>query len=349
MGEIKYEWVIQKGGDQELRAILPRWMSLPMELAICQFVSEEDRWTEKINKLAWQGKDLDKRSREKHALWQNSLKRDMIFSQKKQCLVTTKKTTSKDLLLVKLHLSKKPEDLVVETANGEKFQLVLLKGQISDGFGESSLLDDLRQPVPQAALDALPEEGEDEDGDVDAPNDEGNDFDGPDEVDGHQYADAKAAFDAGEAYQEEEDGEGFEILADTDTDVEDFHQPSALPASVNPAKVKNFDNRPAFVNLGDLTQIPRHITGCSMGVHATTCQWQGYYPNTHTGLTAHWGGTTKRSEGEAILKVVRGILQAHCKAQPKDKLWLKQLEKVKHAETHAILWCSKLGLVPCCM
>ena len=39
-----------------------------------------------------------------------------------------------------------------------------------------------------------------------------------------------------------------------------------------------------------------------------------------------------RSEKEAILKAIKGVLRAHVHAHPKDKVWGKLLEKVEAAE-----------------
>ena len=49
-------------------------------------------------------------------------------------------------------------------------------------------------------------------------------------------------------------------------------------------------------------------------------------------MSCVWGGKTKRTEEEAILRAIRGVLESHLHAQPKDKLWAKQLAKLKEAE-----------------
>jgi len=69
----------------------------------------------------------------------------------------------------------------------------------------------------------------------------------------------------------------------------------------------------------------RHVKGCSISYHKTGQQWPGFYPGVHTGLSSTWGGTTKRSEREALIRVLRSIFQAH-----KD-IWKVQLEKIQKA------------------
>ena len=60
------------------------------------------------------------------------------------------------------------------------------------------------------------------------------------------------------------------------------------------------------------------------------------YPGVHDRaaipMSAVWGGTTRRSEPEAILRAIRGILHAHISQNPKDMLWKGQLARVEQAE-----------------
>ena len=109
---------------------LPRWMPISIEFRICQFISEQDKWSAKIAKLEWAGKTLPKKQQEKYNKWKGSLQQELIYHQKKECLVTSRQTSTKDLIMVRLRLSQKPEELALETSDGNKFRLTLLQGVV---------------------------------------------------------------------------------------------------------------------------------------------------------------------------------------------------------------------------
>ena len=127
---------------------------------------------------------------------------------------------------------------------------------------------------------------------------------------------------------------GFFLLADSDEEI-DLLPALHLPSGTTTTKVKSFHLRQAWIDLENegLCDLPRHITGCSIGYHATTRQWQGYYPcrNTSHTLSSTWGPPTNRSEKESILITIRGVLATHLDSHPKDKLWERQLKKVQDA------------------
>ena len=135
----------------------------------------------------------------------------------------------------------------------------------------------------------------------------------------------KAMHDAGEHVASDAESEGDFVMADSDEDVEDF---GMVDAKIE--KVKSFLHRAAYKELHDqnLTSLPRHVTGCSLSYHAKERRWQGIYPGKTKGMSYSWGGSTHRSEQEALLQVIQAVLSAHTEAFPKDKLWQKQLEVV---------------------
>ena len=144
----------------------------------------------------------------------------------------------------------------------------------------------------------------------------------------------KAVHDAGEMQDDNEDEEiDTYLLADSDDEPKDFGMVSA-----HLQKVKSFNSRPAFKELEVkmLTQLPRHIPGCSVSYHGLEKRWQGIYPGATKGMSCSWGGTTHRTEKDAIMQVVDAVLSAHCVACPKDGLWKAQLDRVKAARaTHS--------------
>ena len=146
----------------------------------------------------------------------------------------------------------------------------------------------------------------------------------------------KALHDAGEMHddsEEEEDDQNEYLLADSDDEPKDFGMVSA-----HVQKVKSFNSRPAFKELEDqmLTQLPRHIGGCSVSYHGKEQRWQGIYPGAKKGMSCSWGGQTHRTEKDAIMQVVESVLSAHLVAYPKDALWKAQLDRVKAARaTHS--------------
>ena len=154
-----------------------------------------------------------------------------------------------------------------------------------------------------------------------------------DEMQNLQAEHEKALHDACELEGGSEDDGKELVWADSDDDIKDFKL-----VSKSVSKVKTFCYRPAFQALDELelTSLPRHITGCSLSYHEKERRWQGLYPNVKLGMNFSWGGRTKKTEKECILQVVQAVLQAHCDAHPKDKLWAVQLSKVKNAiATHS--------------
>ena len=131
------------------------------------------------------------------------------------------------------------------------------------------------------------------------------------------------------------------IIGETDDELDDFELP---PAAGKVGKIKSFHFRPAWKELDDrgLCAIPCHIRGCSMSYHSTRQAWQGYYPGGLSQMSFSWGGTTNRSEREAILASIRGVLASHVASCPRDKMWKQQLEKVKTAEAKGI-WLEMMG------
>lgn len=309
-------WCIQ---DEDCRRILPPWMSQILEIQVCQYVSEYEKWSTKINKRAAEGKPLTKTQADLYNRWQADCERKLIFCKQRKKLISDAKEISPSCIAVKLHLSDEPEMLQLSTGGSEqKYRLMLLRGDKPEAE-IGAVPDALDAPVP---ADMIPVPGEDS---VSEQEEE--------VLDGAIDNGEPAANDEGMVSEAE--GDTLEILADTDDDLDLLDiTVGAGGDTKSVAKVKSFHHRDAWQKLEKLglVAIPTHVNGCSIGFHRTSNQWQGYYPNCHEGLSARFGGTTKRSECESIIKVVRGILVAHTLKYPKDKMWKLQLSKVQAAE-----------------
>ena len=306
-------WAIQEGGDSDTRRLLPRWMGQIIELNVCTFVTELGQWKSKIEKRHAQGKELTKTQQLAYDAWLMKNVQKMIFSKGSKALITNAKKVDGNCIMVELHLSEDPESLLLKCTNGKIYRLVLLK-QAASEHHETVLPKIFDGMVPEQAIMELEEnkaEMEDEEN-------EGE----------HQHKEQelqKALLDAGAPFESEDEGEM--LLVDTD-DVQDFHLESQKVC-----RVKTFNTRSSWVELSELglTSLPRHVRGCSVGCHLSTCQWQGYYPQTTKGLSFSWGGRTNRSEKESLLKVICGVLSAHVGQNPRDSMWKSQLEKVQTA------------------
>lgn len=93
-------------------------------------------------------------------------------------------------------------------------------------------------------------------------------------------------------------------------------------------RLKNFNHRPEWLWLQemDLANLPTHIPGCSIGVHVTRNQWQGYYGGHSCGMSCVWND--KISPKRALLTAVVGVLKAHV-AACSDKMWKKHLARAE--------------------
>lgn len=309
------------------RIPLPSWIANVLELRICKYVSEHEKWQSSIEKRAHIGKALTKSQNERYQAWLADSVQRLVFNKKRQSYVSEARQITKDCIGIHLHLSDQPESLCVSVGAGAddgKFRLVLLKQ--NSLVVPQTIPDVLDQPLPPQAL---VEAGRDNDH-GEGSGGEGNHDEGENEISEHQVRELEdERFRAEEMHPiDDEQGCDLLILADSDEDGEAL----GLPKGV--AKTKSFFLRPAWTRLEqlNLTDLPRHISGCSIAHHRTSNQWQGFYPKSTFTLSSTWGGSTKRKEEESILKVVRAILESYLHDFPKDKSWQRQLSKVKEAE-----------------
>lgn len=129
-----------------------------------------------------------------------------------------------------------------------------------------------------------------------------------------------------------------EVICESDEDLEEITAALGLPQGLPVYKVKSFHLRDAWkiLEAKGLTDLPRHIKGCSISYHSGEQRWQAIYPGSTVGMSTSWGRSTKRSECEALLRTIRNVLEAHCSAHPRDSMWATQLKKVTTAEAKGI-------------
>ena len=303
---------------------LPTFMSEVLEINVCQYVTAFGQWQARIDqRLHRHGKSLTKRQQATYDAWKLTLEPTFVFSKAKKALVHDPKRVTQDCVAFKLHLHDDAEKLAISSSDGTRYRLVLLSGAPSDKSPVPAVLESGVPPnmMPQAQA-VSPQLDEEDHEDVLCDEEQLR----TDKDDAQQMDQASEESD--------EDDDDYQILGDTDDELEAYGLPSHMP------KVKDFNNRQSWKDLmtEGLVLLPRHVKGCSISYHKTGQQWQGFYPNVHTGLSSTWGGTTKRSEREALIRVCRGVIQAHIATNPKDKeIWKVQLEKIKKAEGTAAL------------
>ena len=322
-------WAIQNDEHdhpETSRLPLPAWMSTVLELRICKYVAEKDKWESTIQNRHAMGRELTRRQAENFKVWQSDLVQRLVFNKRRKCYVGEARSVNKDCVALVLHLSDEPSQLTLSSGsveNSQRFRLVLLKKDtVAMPDHVPTILD---KPIPAGALNS-----EDDQQVAELEDDDCQDQMEMSEFEAKQMDEEMNEANAPCMAIDDETDE-FVYLGDSSD--EELSGPG-IPASSNVTKVKNFFRREAWVRLDQLglTDLPRHIPKCSIGYHQTSGQWQGFYPNATFPLSSFYGGSTKRKEEEAILRVIRGILQSHLHVFPKDKVWARQLEKVKNAE-----------------
>ena len=314
-GEKQITWALQNGDDTTTRVNLPAFISDVLEINVCQYVSAVEKWQKRIDQRLHSGKCLTKSQQASYDAWKLTLEPTFVFSKAKKTLVHDPKRVTQDCIALTLHLHEDAENLAISSSQGTRYRLVLLSGAPS----ESPLPAELEGVVPSNMMPqaeaAAPQLDEDDDQDV--------------LCDDEQLCMDKNNAEQMDQASQASDEDDVQVLGDTDDEVEDYALPSHVP------KVRDFNSRQSWKDLTaqGLILLPRHVKGCSISYHKSGQQWQGFYPNVHIGMSSTWGGSTKRTEHEALLRVCRAIIQAHIATNPKDKaIWKVQLEKIQKAE-----------------
>eukprot|EP00435_Cladocopium_sp_Y103_P046397 s787_g13.t1 len=315
-GEDAHVWALQVDDDSCTRFPLPDWVGVVLEMRISKFVSDFQRWEKIIGQRAFQNRSLTVTQQQRHRAFQANMTQTLVFNKRTKTYagdLSEVKRGAKDLFVMTLHLSDQPQELLVDAANGESFRLVLLKNSVRAAEEIPSVIDHL-PAAPVHGVAPVVEDDPDE-----------NEDDGPRDLsEAEILALENEQFEAEQGEGEPEEEEETFLLADTDDEMD---VAMGLPTST--VRVKSFHMREAWQTLTarGLSDLPRHISGCSMSYHSTSRQWQGYYPNSTETMSATWGPPGKRTEIEALLRSIRGVLQAHVSANPRDVVWKRQLER----------------------
>ena len=117
---------------QPLDDFLPSWMSLEVELKICQFIEQNASWQARIDKRSSEGKELTQTQQSRYDAWLLGCEPRLVFSKERQKLVTDAGQIKDDCICLTLHLSDDPDKLLVTSSAGKEYRLVLLKGSKSE-------------------------------------------------------------------------------------------------------------------------------------------------------------------------------------------------------------------------
>ena len=128
---------------------------------------------------------------------------------------------------------------------------------------------------------------------------------------------------------EDEDDSQDELLqvADTSDDdsADELDESCPWPEAV---RVAQLDKLPEYKRLKDLGLHVRPA-GCALAVNPTKKVWRG-----HGGESVHysraWDGTKKRTCWQALLIIMKLLLEAHLELSPRDKLAKKQLSAISN-------------------
>jgi hypothetical protein len=97
-------------------------------------------------------------------------------------------------------------------------------------------------------------------------------------------------------------------------------------------RVKSFLHRESYRKLHERGLAALPPCGAHISYHVGGRQWTGYYNGSSQGMCFSHGGSTKRSECEALLMCIKAILIAYTTENRRDVAWKSQLEKVLEAE-----------------
>lgn len=323
-GEKTVFWAIQDGANVDSRRVLPQWLSQPIERAISRWVEESHSWNAKIDARMALGKPLAPSMQTAYEKWCTDRGScNLLFSKAKKSVIHAIRSNAdankmrQDLFSILIQFSEDRERLLVRAANGASQRLVLLQGEAAAESGVPDILD--QRPTAEQVEQVL---GQQEEEDVEDTASAGSQ---------NEHDEEALKIDEEHANLEEEmqfQNNLQEIMADSSEE-------EVVQATVSGqhSRVKSFHHREAYRKLQELglADIPSVMPGVFLGCHATTRTWQGFFPDEHTGLSATWGGSTGRTEPEALLRVVTRLLECHCGLFPRDKMWRQQLQKVQDA------------------
>ncbi|CAK9115304.1 unnamed protein product [Durusdinium trenchii] len=313
--------------DVGTRQTLPGWISGPIEREVAKWVEEHHKWISKIDARCAEGKELTPSIKVQYDRWCSDSKEKQLLFSKKTCSLAgrirknaNQERLRRELFSLVIFMSSDPTELLVQAGSGEARRLVLLEGMPQS----PNLPDFIDQGLAEGAIAAALEQGKHE---QEEDRDEGD-------------VELEGWIDEQNAIMEQD------ALCDGGSDLEEilaFSDEEEGLAEVIPSgkyvAVKSFHHRPVFKSLEEkgLTHLPQG--GVHISYHKTSRTWSGYYPGRESsGLCYTHGGKTKRTEGEALVKAIKGVLSAHLEKYPRDRMWRAQYDKVvKYEATCASL------------
>lgn len=298
---------------------LPAWIAGPVERGVTKWVEEYQSWQDKIDERRLDGKELAPFAQRKYDEWQEqSAKLCLLFNKKRQCLAPPPRKGAsmsrlrQEMFSLTIHLSMDATQLQVAAGKGEPRRLVVLKGEKVQGEDLPDFVDVSIGEGLDEALQAQ-EEVDEEDGDVDG-------------IDGQGDEQEALLAEEMRAVCEDQDGRE-EVLAYSSEEEE-------LGSFVNNSfiRVKSFLHRESYRKLHERGLAALPPCGAHISYHVGGRQWTGYYNGSSQGMCFSHGGSTKRSECEALLMCIKAILIAYTTENRRDVAWKSQLEKVLEAE-----------------
>lgn len=317
-GERQVIWAVQSNDDAATRQALPFWVSEPIARRVAIWADQNRVWEDKIDSRMLRGLHLTRVQQENYDRWkQDHQVQTLVFSKRTGSQVirlkadTDIRTVEGDLFSIKVNMSADPDELTVQAGNGEIQRLVVLRGEASQEAKIPGCLD--HGLAPEAFADDF------------------NDDKQQDEVDGQEPdpdQQEQEALEIADKLEESDCGE--EIMYYTDEE-------AALEPAGKHTRVKSFNHRESYLALEKqgVTLLPGG--SIHLGYHQTSRTWQGYYAGRSAGLSFTHDGSTNRTEKEALLLVIHGLLKKYCEEHPRDRIWLLQLEKVEKLRVRAIV------------
>lgn len=305
-------WAIQQEDDVTTRQRLPPWIAQPVERALVKWTEIFNKWQTKIDDRASEGKELTPCMKKNYDDWlQSSSEISFLFSRQNKRVVHRIRRNA-DAKRMKADLFS-----VQVTCSAER-RLLVLKGKPTSENAEDipGFLDHIASNGVISAVQAQQEKQM-------AEAEDGSDVDGEARMveEDEKMMEAEAIGDAGS------DAELEEVLAAT-SEEEDLVE--MMEGSYK--RVKTFTHREAYrlLETQGLTDLP---PGMHISFHKGTRTWTGHVPGMGSaGMCYTFGGTTNRSEPEALLKVLKSLLQNYLDRFPRDKAWQRQLAKISNAE-----------------
>ncbi|CAK9091810.1 unnamed protein product, partial [Durusdinium trenchii] len=322
-GEEQILWAIQDVDQPETRQLLPDWVAMPLVTQLLKWTSDKAQWDAKI--AARQNGKLPPAMNRKYQAWQDQhQEKRMLYNKAKQILLTPEAHTDldalkkirKQLFLVTLKFADDISQIRLETSNGASRQLVALRGQPCQSpppapdflLANQIPMGDLKDFSMQNAEEEAPSGAEDQELDMLLSEDQlrAMEDDGVPEEQEHPNVQKVSEFSATDL---------MEIMATSDDE--------AVLSAPKHSRVRCFMHRPAYQKLArhGLVEVPTTVPGVCIGCHSTHRQWQAFYPGVRTGLSFSWGGLTLRTEEEALLKTIKGLLTAFVQQYPREELW----------------------------